>query len=79
MLPEGLGAAIERGSWDVPPICTYLVERGGLGEAEAFHALNMGLGMLAVVAEADVPAALAAAPEARRVGAIVGEPGVRLA
>lgn len=78
VLPEGLGATIERGSWEAPPIFAYLVERGALAESEAFHALNMGLGMLAVVAEAEVPAALAAAPEARRVGAITGEPGVRL-
>lgn len=78
VLPEGLGATIERGSWQAPPIFAYLVERGGLAEAEAFHALNMGLGMLAVVAEADVAAALAAAPEARRVGAVAGAPGVRL-
>jgi len=78
VLPAGLGATIARGSWEVPPIFTYLVERGGLAEAEAFHALNMGLGMLVVVSEVHVAAALAAVPEARRVGAIVAEPGVRL-
>jgi phosphoribosylformylglycinamidine cyclo-ligase len=78
-LPAGLGALIERGAWDIPPICTYLVERGGVPEAEAFHALNMGLGMLVVTPASDVAAALAAAPEARRVGRVTGEPGVRLA
>jgi phosphoribosylformylglycinamidine cyclo-ligase len=77
-LPAGLGAQIERGSWAIPPICAYLVERGGLAEQEAYHALNMGLGMLAVIPAANVGAALAAVPEARRVGAIVAEPGVRL-
>lgn len=78
VLPAGLGATIERGSWTIPPICTYLVEAGGVPEQEAYHALNMGLGMLAVVPAADVAAALEAVPEARLVGAITGTPGVRL-
>jgi phosphoribosylformylglycinamidine cyclo-ligase len=78
VLPQGLGAEIRRGTWPIPPICAYLVERGGLAERDAFHALNMGLGMLAVVPAADVPAALAAVSEARHVGAVSAEPGVRL-
>lgn len=78
-LPAGAGAVIERGSWEIPPICTLLVQHGGLAEREAFHALNMGLGMLAVVPAAAVDAALAAVPEARRVGVVTAEPGIRLA
>jgi phosphoribosylformylglycinamidine cyclo-ligase len=78
VLPPGLGAAIRRGSWPVPPICAYLVERGNIPEHEAFHALNMGLGMLAVIPPGDVAAALAAVPEAHAVGTITGTQGVRL-
>lgn len=78
VLPAGLGATIERGSWSIPPIFSYLVERGGVEEHAAFHALNMGLGMLVVVAQSELPAALAAAPEARLVGAVSAEAGVRL-
>ncbi|NTU81502.1 MAG: phosphoribosylformylglycinamidine cyclo-ligase, partial [Chloroflexales bacterium] len=78
VLPPGLGARIARGSWDIPPIFGYLVERGQVAEHEAYHALNMGLGMLIVVAAADVGAALSATPEARHVGTITGEAGVRL-
>ena len=78
VLPTGLGARIERGSWAIPPIFTYLVERGQVAEAEAYHALNMGLGMLVVVAAANVGAALSATPEARHVGTITDGAGVRL-
>ncbi len=77
-LPAGLGATIERGSWPIPPICAYLVEQGGLPEQEAFHTFNMGLGMLAVLPAAAVGDALAALPEAHRVGTIVAGEGVRL-
>jgi phosphoribosylformylglycinamidine cyclo-ligase len=78
VLPDGLGAQVERGSWAIPPIFGYLVERGGVAEREAYHALNMGLGMLAIVPADQVAAALAAVPEASRVGAVVAAPGVKL-
>ncbi|EFO81291.1 phosphoribosylformylglycinamidine cyclo-ligase [Oscillochloris trichoides DG-6] len=78
ILPEGLGAEIQRGTWEIPPIFTYLVEQGQIAEHEAYHALNMGLGMLVVVAADAVESALAAVPVARHVGSISAESGVRL-
>jgi phosphoribosylformylglycinamidine cyclo-ligase len=71
VLPNGLGAAIQRESWDIPPIFELLVQLGELSEREAFHALNMGLGMLVVVPRAAADAALLALPEARLVGKVV--------
>jgi phosphoribosylformylglycinamidine cyclo-ligase len=71
VLPAGLGAAIRRESWDIPPIFDLLVSLGGLAEREAFHALNMGLGMLVVVPHDTADAALQALPEARLVGKVV--------
>lgn len=78
VLPEGLGAEIRRGSWPIPPIFTYLVEAGELPEHDAYHALNMGLGMLIVVAPDAVAAACAALSEAAVVGHLGASPGVRL-
>jgi len=77
-LPDGLGASIRRGSWEIPPIFTYLVEQGHVAESEAFHALNMGLGMLVIIPAEALTAALAAVPEARHVGEITDTPGVVL-
>jgi len=71
VLPGGLGAAIQRESWDIPPIFELLVRLGQLSEREAFHAFNMGLGMLVVVPPEATDAALRALPEARLVGKIV--------
>jgi phosphoribosylformylglycinamidine cyclo-ligase len=71
VLPSGLGAAIQRESWDIPPIFELLVQLGQLSEREAFHALNMGLGMLLVVPHDVADASLRALPEARLVGKIV--------
>lgn len=78
VLPAGLGAQIRRGSWPVPPILALLAERAGLEEREAFHALNMGMGMLVVLPAADAEAALRAVPEAYLVGEVVSGAGVQL-
>jgi phosphoribosylformylglycinamidine cyclo-ligase len=79
MLPEGAGALLRRGSWDVPPILDLLVQLGELSEDEAYHALNMGLGMLAAVPADSVDAALRAVPEARVVGEVISGSGVTVA
>jgi phosphoribosylformylglycinamidine cyclo-ligase len=71
VLPAGLGALVRRGSWDVPPIFSLLVRRGELEEREAFHALNMGLGMLLVVPPHAADTALRLLPDARLVGEVV--------
>lgn len=77
-LPEGTGALIQRESWNIPPIFELLVAEGKLEEQEAFHALNMGLGMLLVVPEYAADAITHVLPEARAVGVVVEQPGIRL-
>lgn len=80
-LPDGCGVAVRRDSWPVPPLFRRIVERGELAEGEAFATFNMGIGLTAVV-PADLEAhALAALPDAIRLGQVVtvprGEPRVR--
>ena len=69
-LPEGLGAAVERDSWIVPPLFTLLAEWGGVSDAERFATWNMGIGLVAVVAPGDLRAALRALPEAIAIGEV---------
>lgn len=49
ILPDGVGAVIRRGAWQVPPIFTLIQRVGGIPDDDMFHAFNMGLGMLVVV------------------------------
>jgi phosphoribosylformylglycinamidine cyclo-ligase len=72
------GAIIRRGSWPIPPICELLVRLGQLDEQEAFHTLNMGLGMLVIVPPDAADAARQTLPEARLVGEVVRGEGVQL-
>ncbi len=78
VLPAGVGAAIVRGRWPVPPICQLLVAAGQLAEREAYHALNMGLGMLIIVPAEEVVTAQTIVPEAHLVGRVTTTPGVYL-
>ncbi len=78
ILPAGCGAHIRRGSWSVPAIFDILVNAGDVSESDAYHAFNMGLGMLVVLPAAAVSAALTCLPEARLVGSVVAGEGVTL-
>jgi phosphoribosylformylglycinamidine cyclo-ligase len=53
VLPEGLGASVDRGSWKVPALFRALQEMGSVEEAEMLRVFNMGVGMIAVVAPGD--------------------------
>jgi phosphoribosylformylglycinamidine cyclo-ligase len=78
VLPEGCGTVIHRGSWSIPPIFELLVNAGNIAEHDAYHAFNMGLGMLVIVPAHAQAAALAALPEASLVGEITAGSGVTL-
>jgi phosphoribosylformylglycinamidine cyclo-ligase len=49
VLPRGTAAAIELGSWSVPPIFEHLQQLGNVPRDEMLRTFNMGMGMLLVV------------------------------
>ena len=51
VFPHGLDARIERGSWPVPTIFSYLAEAGNIDEEEMYQVFNMGVGMVLIVAQ----------------------------
>lgn len=54
VLPEGLAFSLDRRSWTVPSVFTWLQRLGGVSDPEMFRAFNMGVGMILVCAAADV-------------------------
>ncbi|HXS81320.1 MAG TPA: phosphoribosylformylglycinamidine cyclo-ligase [Methylomirabilota bacterium] len=81
VLPAGARARISPGAWPRPALFRWLIEAGAVPEDDARVALNLGLGMLAVVEPAQVDGvtrALTAAGETVwNVGDVVaGERGV---
>lgn len=57
VLPEGVRAEIDWDAWERPPVFAWLAERG-VEEEEARRVFNLGIGMCAVVPEADAGDAL---------------------
>lgn len=49
VLPDNVGATIELGSWDVPPLFQLIQARGEIPTEEMFRVFNMGIGMIAIV------------------------------
>ncbi|MFC6170772.1 phosphoribosylformylglycinamidine cyclo-ligase [Loigolactobacillus jiayinensis] len=57
MLPAGLQAQINLGSWPQQPIFDWLCDLGHLSTTEAYTTFNMGLGMVLALHPADLKAA----------------------
>jgi phosphoribosylformylglycinamidine cyclo-ligase len=59
VLPDGLGAVVDRGSWAWPAVFRWLAERGPVAEDEMWRTFNCGVGMVGVVAPGAVDDVLA--------------------
>ncbi|MDW8445408.1 MAG: phosphoribosylformylglycinamidine cyclo-ligase [Acetobacteraceae bacterium] len=79
VLPEGVVAAIDAGSWSLPPVFAWLARAGGVAAEEMLRVFNCGIGMALVVAPGAVEratAVLAAAGErVFRIGTLVSGSG----
>lgn len=51
IIPQVCGITIRRGSWDVPPIFSFLQAAGNVDETEMMRTFNNGIGLVAVVPE----------------------------
>jgi phosphoribosylformylglycinamidine cyclo-ligase len=59
VIPHGLVAEIDRGTWTPAPVFGMIAQRGRVERAEMEKTFNMGVGMVAVVAPEDTDRALA--------------------
>jgi phosphoribosylformylglycinamidine cyclo-ligase len=59
VLPRGVVAVCDRGTWTPAPVFKMIATRGRVGRAEMEKTFNMGIGMVAVLPPEDVERALA--------------------
>ncbi|MGB0970296.1 MAG: phosphoribosylformylglycinamidine cyclo-ligase [Mycobacterium sp.] len=59
VIPHGLVAELDRGTWTPAPVFGMIAQRGRIERAEMEKTFNMGVGMVAVVAREDTDRALA--------------------
>lgn len=81
VLPDDLGADIDLGSWSLPPVFGWLVQTGGMAQAELLKTFNAGIGMVLVVDAARAEALAALLSEAgetvHRIGTVTEAAGIR--
>lgn len=79
VLPTGVGARVQLGSWPVPPLFQLVRQVTVVDDVELHRTLNMGIGMVLVVASEQVATVQAAiAEDTWRIGELVSGEGVHL-
>ena len=78
VLPPGLGARIERGTWTEPPIFDEIRRRADATDADMLATFNMGIGMVLVVGPDEVEDVLSRAGGSTRIGDVVPGSGLRI-
>jgi phosphoribosylformylglycinamidine cyclo-ligase len=78
VLPTGLGARIERGTWREPPIFDEIRRRADATDADMLATFNMGIGMVLVVGPDEVDDVLSRAGGSTRIGDVVPGSGLRI-
>ena len=51
IIPESCNVVIRKGSWDVPPVFTFLQRAGKISEKEMLRTFNNGIGMILIVSK----------------------------
>lgn len=59
VLPKGVVAVIDKGSWPIARIFRLIQDRGEVDEGEMFRTFNMGIGLVVIVGSRDAPQSLA--------------------
>jgi phosphoribosylformylglycinamidine cyclo-ligase len=49
ILPDGCKAIFQEDKWDIPPVFTFLQDKGSIPEVEMYRTFNMGIGLMALV------------------------------
>ncbi len=73
VLPPGVEAAVDAGSWPWPPLFRVLMRAGKVSRDEMRRVFNLGVGMIAVVGRDDVETAMRAASRAQVQAWLIGE------
>jgi phosphoribosylformylglycinamidine cyclo-ligase len=73
VIPEQCGIIMQKHSWDVPPVFTYLEQAGNISEREMMRTFNNGIGLIAVVHEKDAQEVLDRLIAMKEKAFIVGE------
>jgi len=75
IIPNGCKAIVRKGSWDIPPIFSFLQEMGNISEEEMLRTFNNGIGMILIVRSKEVDDIIARLRSFGEKAFIIGEVG----
>jgi len=78
VLPAGLGARIEKGALNIPPIFHLIQQRGAVEDTEMFHVFNMGTGMILICSPQKADSVIKTLPEGKIIGTIASSGSAKL-
>jgi phosphoribosylformylglycinamidine cyclo-ligase len=76
IMPQGLGARLDRSSWHTPALFRLIQEKGGIDDVEMMRAFNMGVGVIVAVAPEDAEDVGRQLVESWVIGEVVSGEGV---
>jgi len=72
VLPETCTAVIDRSSWSVPTLFTFIERQGRVDRDEMYRVFNMGIGFCVIVRQKDASAAMALLSKMRQAPVLIG-------
>ncbi|HYA93002.1 MAG TPA: phosphoribosylformylglycinamidine cyclo-ligase [Thermodesulfobacteriota bacterium] len=75
IIPKGCKAIVQKGTWEIPPIFSFLKERGNISEEEMLRTFNNGVGMILIVRSKEVDDILARLRSLGEKAFLIGEVG----
>ena len=75
IIPKGCKAIVQKEAWDIPPIFSFLKEKGNISEEEMLRTFNNGVGMILIVRSKEVDDILARLRSLGEKAFIIGEVG----
>jgi phosphoribosylformylglycinamidine cyclo-ligase len=70
IMPEGMTARFDTGSWVVPPIFQLIQQKGGIQRDEMYRVFNMGIGMVIIASADNAKGIIQQLPESKIIGKI---------
>lgn len=75
IIPKGCKAIVQEGAWDIPPIFSFLKEKGNISDEEMLRTFNNGVGMILIVRSKEVEDILGRLRSLGEKSFIIGEVG----
>ncbi|RJQ32256.1 MAG: phosphoribosylformylglycinamidine cyclo-ligase [Actinobacteria bacterium] len=73
VLPDGCGVEINKGTWDIAPIFSFIQDKGEISEDEMFEVFNMGIGLVIILEQSKTKQALDIISQKGYQGWVIGE------